>query len=700
VDGSTVGERLRTVLREAPGPYPLIALGLLAIVDQLQGYALIVLGPDVARGLHMDKTTLGGLVALKIVALTCAALPVAAWVHNRPRRAAVSIATALAWSAMTLVTGTVVAAWQLAFVLVADGASSGSVQAVHRPLLMDSYSPKARVRVLAGYRAADQAGGVIAPLLVGALALIGLGWRGTFGVLGAVSIAAALFAIRLRDPGYGARDEQQLRRTARAEEELIGTPEPLVELGFFEGIRRLLLLDSVRRLLVGNAVLGLMLVPLNTYLAFFLEERWHLGAVPRAGVFAVLPMFAIAGLAAFGRRGEALFRRSPGELATVGAASLAVGVVLLGASIAMPVFLLMVVLLGLAFGCFAVTFPALETALLSVVEPKLRPHAAALAGIALAAVGGFGGLVLLGSIDRRFGVSGAIASVVVPGLIAALVLRGAARPADQDLNRLVAEIYEEEEVGSKRASGQHLPLLAVAGVDFSYGDAQVLFGVDMKVEPGEIVALLGTNGAGKSTLLRVVSGLGLPQRGSVRLDGHDITFIDAERRVNLGISQVPGGKAIFPDLSVLDNLRIHGWSLGRNARLLEARVEEAFSIFPALAARRESPAGVLSGGEQQMLALAKAIVLEPRLLLIDELSLGLAPKVVGELLDVVRLINSRGTAAVLVEQSVNVALSIAHRAYFMEKGAVQFEGPARKLLARDDLLRSVFLHGAKAAVAK
>ena len=696
VDGAEVRGSLRDVLRRAPGPYPLLALGLLVVVDQFQGYALIVLGPEVAHALHIGKSTLGGLIALKIVALTCAALPVAAWVHHRPRRAFVSVVTAVAWSLMTLVTGTVTAAWQLALVLLGDGASSGSVQAVHRPLLIDSYPAAARVRVLSAYRAADQAGSVVAPLLVGLLVLLGADWRITFVALGLCCLAASATAARLRDPGYGAQDEQQLRAALRTGD---SAPEPLTELRFFEAVRRLLLLPSVRRLLVGHAVLGMMLVPLNTYLVFFLDERWHLGPVARAVVFAVLPLFAIAMLAVFGRRGESLFRQDPGHLARVAAATLSLGVLLLAVSIAAPALGVMLVALGLAFGCFGVTFPALEAALLSVVAPKLRPHAAALSGIALSAVGGFAGLVLLGSFDRRFGITGAIASVVLPGLLAGLVLRKAAPLCRPDLDRFVAEIVEEETVGAQRASGTRLPLLSVTGVDFAYGGVQVLFDVDLRVEPGEMVALLGTNGAGKSTLLRVISGLGLPTAGSVRLDGHDVTYVDAERRVRLGVSQVPGGKAVYPQLSVADNLRVHGWSLGRDQARLDRGIDRALETFPRLAERRDAPAGSLSGGEQQMLALAKAVILEPRLLLVDELSLGLAPVVVGELLDLVRQINARGTAVVLVEQSVNIALSLADRAYFLEKGAVRFDGPARDLLGRDDLLRSVFLSGAQKALA-
>jgi ABC-type branched-subunit amino acid transport system ATPase component len=227
----------------------------------------------------------------------------------------------------------------------------------------------------------------------------------------------------------------------------------------------------------------------------------------------------------------------------------------------------------------------------------------------------------------------------------------------------------------------------------------VLFGVDFSVDDGEMVALLGTNGAGKSTLLRVISGLGLPSRGSVRYRGADITFLDAERRLPLGITQVPGGRAVFGPLSVVENLRVYGFTYGRQRRDVERGIDTAFATFPRLAERRNQPAATLSGGEQQMLGLAKALILKPRLLLIDELSLGLAPKVVGELMSTVRDINRAGVAVVLVEQSVNVALSLVEHAYFMERGAIRFDGRARDLLQRGDLVRSVFLSGAGAALA-
>jgi ABC-type branched-subunit amino acid transport system ATPase component len=236
--------------------------------------------------------------------------------------------------------------------------------------------------------------------------------------------------------------------------------------------------------------------------------------------------------------------------------------------------------------------------------------------------------------------------------------------------------------------------LRAEGIDFSYGPVQVLFGVDFRVEPGEVVALLGVNGAGKSTLLRVLSGVGRPDDGRIHLGGVDITRMSAEKRVRSGLIQVPGGRAVFGGMTVVQNLRAMAYSLGRDTAAITAAVSRSLDEFPRLAQRRSALAANLSGGEQQMLALAKAVILQPKVLLIDELSLGLAPVIVSQLLDKVREISAAGVAVVLVEQSVNVALSIARRAYFMERGQVRFEGNAEDLRGRDDLLRAAFLGGA------
>jgi branched-chain amino acid transport system ATP-binding protein len=231
----------------------------------------------------------------------------------------------------------------------------------------------------------------------------------------------------------------------------------------------------------------------------------------------------------------------------------------------------------------------------------------------------------------------------------------------------------------------------------------VLFGVDIGVDDGGIMALLGTNGAGKSTVLRVVSGLLSPTAGRVTFDGRDITALDPIARVKAGIALVPGGRGVFATLSVRDNLRLASWLYRRDTAAYREALARVDALFPTLADRLDVAAGDLSGGQQQMVAIAQGLISRPRLLMIDELSLGLAPTVVAALVGVIRQINRDGTTVLIVEQSVNLATAMADDAVFMEKGQVRFAGPTAELTSRDDIVRAVFLRpdaAARPAVAR
>ena len=243
-------------------------------------------------------------------------------------------------------------------------------------------------------------------------------------------------------------------------------------------------------------------------------------------------------------------------------------------------------------------------------------------------------------------------------------------------------------------------LLSVRSIDVSYGPVQVLFGVNIEVAEGDFMALLGTNGAGKSTVLRAVSGLSAASGGSVSFEGADITTMAPHRIAALGIAQVPGGKGVFGSLTVAENIALGGWLHRRDKLHMERETARVLEVFPGLGEKLNEPAANLSGGQQHMLGVAMALMAKPRILLIDELSLGLAPMVVEQLLEVVRDLNDDGVTIVVVEQSVNVALAIAETAFFMEKGEVRFRGPTSDLLERDDVLRSVFLGGAAAGASQ
>ncbi len=234
------------------------------------------------------------------------------------------------------------------------------------------------------------------------------------------------------------------------------------------------------------------------------------------------------------------------------------------------------------------------------------------------------------------------------------------------------------------------PLLHVESLSVAYGAIRALRGVDFEVQTGEIVTLIGSNGAGKSTLLRAVSGLLRPRSGRIWFEGADITSERADRRVARGISQVPEGRRIFANLTVRENLQMGAYL--RDAGDASA-YEHALSLFPRLRERLGQSAGTLSGGEQQMLAIGRALMAQPRLLLLDEPSLGLAPLLVQQIFAIIREINAQGTTVVLVEQNARQALRVAQRAYVLESGEVTLTGPA-PALARDERVRRAYLGGA------
>jgi branched-chain amino acid transport system ATP-binding protein len=232
------------------------------------------------------------------------------------------------------------------------------------------------------------------------------------------------------------------------------------------------------------------------------------------------------------------------------------------------------------------------------------------------------------------------------------------------------------------------PLLAVAGLTAFYGDFQALFGVDLTVKAGETVAIIGANGAGKSTFLRAIAGLLKAAPTAILFDGQPIGGRGAPDIVRLGIVMTPEGRRIFPSLNVEENLAIGAWT---TPKLVKGAIERAYALFPALAERRKSPGGALSGGEQQMLAIARAMASNPRLLLCDEISLGLAPIVINEVYAALPAIKATGASLIIVEQDVGRALTVADRLYCFQEGRVSLTGRAADL-TRDEIHEAYFGH--------
>ena len=241
-------------------------------------------------------------------------------------------------------------------------------------------------------------------------------------------------------------------------------------------------------------------------------------------------------------------------------------------------------------------------------------------------------------------------------------------------------------------------LLEVEAIDVFYGQIQALRGVSVHIDAGEMVALVGANGAGKTTTLRTISGLLAPRRGTITFEGRPIHGLPAQTVVRRGITHLPEGRDLFPTLSVLDNLRMGYWPRRKQRRGLRPALDHVMDLFPRLRERSSQAAGTLSGGEQQMLGIARALMSTPKLLIVDELSLGLAPMVVAQLFEVLRTVNREGMAVLLVEQFVHMALQNTARAYVLSKGAVVATAPSSELLHDPALIES-YLGGAVATAA-
>ena len=416
--------------------------------------------------------------------------------------------------------------------------------------------------------------------------------------------------------------------------------------------------------------------------------EWQRSPVQNA---AVLAAGAGAGalISAFGPWYHRLHRLTGGRRAdAVGTQLLVAGVLMLLGSVSFT-YIGLVACWFVAGGAIALALAGLDAAVFPGIAPELRRAVAARqvrwAGAGAVAAASFSAWIAGGWPDQL-----KLAVLALPLVVVGWAVRRFAAPA-RDAETVVA-VSKATTVPRRVypvASGP--PLLSVEQLSVSYGSVQVLFGVDLTAQEGAVVALMGANGAGKTTLLRAISGLEPTIGGRIVYAGLDITKTRPTWRVGMGLHQVVETDAVVGPLTVAENLTLFGHGLDRARRARS--IADAYELFPRLADRSRQRAATLSGGEKQMLGLAKAVVTPPRLLLIDEFSLGLAPTVIADLLPVIRRIADQGAAVLLVEQSVNVALSVADHAYVMEKGEIGYSGPAEELRARPDVLRAAYLEG-------
>jgi ABC-type branched-subunit amino acid transport system ATPase component len=456
---------------------------------------------------------------------------------------------------------------------------------------------------------------------------------------------------------------------------------------------RLKQIRTLRTVMMAFAALGFGLFTGQVLQNLFVEEEFGLSAFERGLLGSFGGLFALLILPFAARRYDRTFRENPERALRL------VGLLLIPVAAIVPIQYSMPN--ALAFAAISVfpqilmmtAFTMVGPIIQSVCPYRLRGMGAALASIYIFFVGATAGALLAAFFVDALGPRAAVLLLMVPStLVGGLLVLRSSMFIKNDLSLVVAELQEElDEHKRQQDDPERIPVLQVNNVDFAYGHVQVLFDVGFEVAKGEVLALLGTNGAGKSTILRAIAGLGTPARGVVRLNGQTVTYVSPERRGRLGIRLLPGGKGVFPGLTVRENLEMAAFVYRNDKEDHDRRIARVLDLFEALAERQGVRAGSLSGGQQQMLALAGVLLHDPEVLLIDELSLGLSPIVVQELLGVVETLKAEGTTIVIVEQSLNVALAVADRAVFLEKGQVRFEGDARELIERDDLARAVFL---------
>jgi branched-chain amino acid transport system ATP-binding protein len=660
--------------------YPLVVLFGLNAVDELDRTAFGILLPNIRDAFDLDNTAVLGLVALASVAALALQVPIAQYA-DRARRVPLAIVGALVWAAFSGMTG--LATGVVVLTVARSGSSLGKavIDPTHNSLLADIYPIDARSRIFSTHRAANAVGAFVGPLTAGLLAYA-FGWRVPFVVFVVPTVVFALLALRIREPVRGRWERQAMG----ASDDVVDTEE--VKPSFAESWRTVQKVQSLQRLWWSLPFLATSIIGFVSLAALLYEQEFGLDERARGVAAAIAEPFQLVGLVVGARMVSRRFVNDmSGLLHFLGGVAALTGVLSIGFALAPTVWI------AVAFNCVvtasaAAIGPGVLVALALAVPARTRATGFSVASLWI--IPGLVVLPLVGWISNHAGIRWGMLVMVPMFVVGSLILGSASSVINDDIAQVWRAAMARSELLYQRRRGE-ADLLLVRGLSAGYDHRQVLFEVDIDVREGEVVALLGTNGAGKSTLLKAISGVVEADRGAIVIDGRDITHAPPNEIAALGISQMPGGQGVFGSLTVAENLQLAGWTRRGHAADLAAATAEVYEMFPALRSSTDAAAADLSGGQQQMLALAMAFLARPRVLLIDELSLGLAPVVVGQLLPVVRRLAESGVAVVLVEQSVNVALTVAQRAYFMERGRIRFSGATAELLERPDLLRSVFL---------
>ncbi|MFM1751430.1 MAG: hypothetical protein RL119_392 [Actinomycetota bacterium] len=666
--------------------YPLVILFGLNAVDELDRAAFGILLPEIRDHFDLDLSTMLGLVALASVAALALQVPIAQLADRSPRIPLVA-GGALVWAVFSGLTG--LAAGLIVLTVARSGSSLGKavIDPTHNSLIADYYPIETRTKVYSVHRAANAVGSFVGPLSAGLLAFY-FGWRTPFLVFVIPTVIFALLALRMREPVRGRWE----RLATGVNAEIADTEESPPS--FSESWRTVHKVRSLKRIWYSLPFLATGLIGFVTLASLLYEQEFGLDERARGVAAAIAEPFQLVGLIVGARWISKRYAGNIAGLTRVGG-TVAIAAAFLAAAFALaPNIYLAVAVNCVISATLAILAPAIFSGLSLAIPPRARATGFSVASLWV--IPGLGVLPLIGWVADQFSIRVGMLVMIPLFIVGGLVQRSIGDVIMEDIEQVWQSAAARSEAIYERRQGRS-KLLLLRSVYAGYDGRMVIQGVDLDFDEGEIVALLGTNGAGKSTLLKSISGTVEADRGAVIFDGRDITHAPPHEIAALGIVQMPGGAGVFGSLTVRENLELAGWTnRGDSLQVAQAR-SEILEMFPILGARLDEPAANLSGGQQQMLALSMSFVMRPRVLLIDELSLGLAPVIVGQMLPVIQRLAATGVTVVLVEQSVNVALTVADRAYFLERGEIRFSGPTAELLERPDVLRSVFLAEASGA---
>ena len=684
------GISIRKGLAMGGGATTFVVLLLLASLDELQTAAITVLAPDMRDTFGVSDGTITFIAASSSAFVVFGAIPMG-WAADRMKRVPIIGWSSIFFTAMVFLSGLATNAFAFFWARFGVGIAKANTIPVHSSMLADTYPIGIRGRLGAIGGGSARLVGVLSPVLVGAVAVAANGpgevdgWRWAYYLFGIPVALLAIAAFFLKEPPRGQWEKIDVLGESFVEED----PLPV---SLDAAFSRLMQIRTVKTVVVGFSALGFGLFTVPVLESLYLEERWNLDPLDRGITITVGGLFAVLGLLYVGPKFDRLWREDPTRSLRMVGICIGVGTLFKPIQYAVPN-----VPLFITFGVpqtvlFIAAFAMVGPLMQSIVPYRLRGSGTALITLYIFFIGAAGGgLISLLFTDAWGPRTTALVLSVPTSILGGWILYRGARHIRHDLSLNVQELLDEQDEEKRRHESGEIPALQVNNLDFCYGPVQVLFDVGFELRKGETLALLGTNGAGKSTLLRVISGLGTPRRGVVRLGGRTITYTSPQLRAALGIHQLPGGKGVFPGMTVHQNLTMGAYIHRRDRDDVTGRIDRVLELFPDLAQRQGQVAASLSGGQRQMLALARVLLHDPEILLIDELSLGLAPTVVQDLLVIIERLQEQGQTIIIVEQSLNVALAVADRAIFLEKGQIRFEGPAQELLERDDLARAVFL---------